>query len=124
MHFAIGNFIRDALTAEAITSPAMVAPCAPSRSERLGPLALHLAERGPGHTYNVGSDEVISIAHPAHLVRDLLAPNKPVHILGQSAAGAARNCYVPDIRKVQRHLGLGVTVLSRKPSALLVLCHR
>jgi dTDP-glucose 4,6-dehydratase len=59
----------------------------------------------------VGSDEVISIAELAHLVRDVLAPEKPVHILGKPAARAARNRYVLDIRKVQQQLGLSGTVL-------------
>jgi UDP-glucuronate decarboxylase len=45
-----------------------------------------------------------------HLVRDILAPDKPVHTLGQPVPGAVRNRYVPDIRKEQQQLGLGVTV--------------
>ena len=58
----------------------------------------------------MGSDEVISIAALAHLVRDILAPAKPVQILGQPNPGAAGNRYVPDILKAQQELGLGVTV--------------
>lgn len=112
VHFAIGNFIRDALTAEAITVSGDGRPLRTFLDQKdLAHWLFTLLEHGhPGHTYNVGSDEVISIADLAHLVRDLLAPDKPVHILGQSASGAARNRYVPDIRKAQRHLGLGVTV--------------
>jgi dTDP-glucose 4,6-dehydratase len=64
----------------------------------------------PGQAYNVGSDEVISIADLAHLVRDILAPDKPVHILGQPDPGATRNRYLPDIRKARQQLGLSVTV--------------
>ena len=61
-----------------------------------------LLEHGrPGLAYNVGSDEVICIAALAHLVR---------HILGQPEPGAARNRYVPDIRKAQQQHGLSVTV--------------
>jgi nucleoside-diphosphate-sugar epimerase len=33
-----------------------------------------------------------------------------VHILGQPDPGAARNRYVPDIRKAQQDLGLSVTI--------------
>ena len=70
-----------------------------------------LLEHGhPGQAYNVGSDEVISIAALAHLVRDLLAPDKPVHIQSKADIGAARNRYVPDICKAKQQLGLGVTV--------------
>ena len=58
----------------------------------------------------MGSDEVISIADLAHLVRDILAPDKPVHIIGRPDPGAARNRYVPDISKARQQLGLSVTV--------------
>ncbi len=91
--------------------------CTHSRSKPRHPHALDdlwlftLLEFGrPGQAYNMGSNEVISIAAHAHLVRDILAPDKPVHILGQPAPGAARNRYVPDIRKAKHQLGLGVTV--------------
>ena len=43
-------------------------------------------------------------------MRDVLAPEKPVHILGKPDPGAARNRYVPDIRKAQQQLGLSVSV--------------
>jgi UDP-glucuronate decarboxylase len=112
VHFAIGNFIRDALTADAIT---VAGDGTPQRSylhqTDLAHWLLTLLEHGrPGQAYNVGSDEVISIAATAHLVRDILAADKPVNILGRPAPGAARNRYVPDIRKAQQQLGLRVTV--------------
>lgn len=46
----------------------------------------------------------------AHLVRDLIAPNKPVRILGKANPSHARNRYVPDITKARRELGLDVTI--------------
>jgi hypothetical protein len=49
----------------------------------------------------VGPVAVICIAALAHLVR---------HILGQPEPGAARNRYVPDIRKAQQQHGLSGTV--------------
>ena len=58
----------------------------------------------------MGSDEVISIAALAYLVRDILAPDKPVHIQGKADIGAARNRYVPDISKARQQLGLGITI--------------
>lgn len=58
-----------------------------------------------GEAYNVGSDQPISIADLAHLVRDLVSPGKPVRILGQPVDHAERNRYVPDIRKSARDLG-------------------
>jgi len=112
MHFAIGNFIRNALTADAITVSGDGTPLRTylDQSDLAHWLFTLLQHGRPGHAYNVGSDDVISIAALAHLVRDNLAPDKPVHILGQPDPGAARNRYVPDIRKAQQQLGLSVTV--------------
>ena len=112
VHFAIGNFIRDALTADAISVSGDGTPLRTYLHQTdLAHWLFTLLEHGhPGQAYNVGSDEVISIAALAHLVRDILAPHKPVHILGKADPGAARNRYVPDISKAQQQLGLSVTV--------------
>lgn len=64
----------------------------------------------PGEAYNVGSDEVFTLAELAHLVRDILAPEKPVRINGQPDPSAACNRYVPNIRKIQQELDLRVTL--------------
>jgi UDP-glucuronate decarboxylase len=112
VHFAIGNFIRDALTADAITVLGDGTPLRTYLDQAdLAHWLFTLLEQGhPGQAYNVASDEVISIADLAHLVRDILAPEKPVLIMGQPALGAVRNRYVPDIRKAQQDLGLNVTI--------------
>ena len=113
VHFAIGNFIRDALTREAITVGGDGTPLRSYLDQAdLAHWLVTLLERGrPGETYNLGSDEVISIAELAHLVRDLLAPDKPVRILGVAAKDSAvRNRYIPEIRKAREELGLHVTI--------------
>ncbi|MDC3009358.1 NAD(P)-dependent oxidoreductase [Synechococcus sp. AH-736-G20] len=112
VHFAIGNFIRDALLSQAITVAGDGTPVRTYLDQQdLAHWLLTLLQSGhPLHTYNVGSDEEITIADLAYLVRDLLAPTKSVHILGDPVPGALRNRYVPDIRKANRHLGLGVTI--------------
>lgn len=112
VHFAIGNFIRDALTADAITVFGDGTPLRTYLDQSdLAHWLLTLLEHGrPGQAFNLGSDEVISIAALAHLVRDILAPDKTVHILGQPDLAAARSRYVPDIRKAKQELGLRVTV--------------
>ncbi len=111
-HFAIGNFIRDALTADAITVAGDGTPLRTYLDQTdLARWLFTLLERGrSGEAYNVGSDEVISIADLAHLVRDVLAPEKTVQILGKPELGAARNRYVPDIRKALNEFGLGIDV--------------
>lgn len=112
VHFAIGNFIRDALTAEAITVAGDGTPLRTYLDQRdLAHWLWTLLLQGKdGETYNVGSDQVIGIAELAHLVRDLLAPGKPVRILGTPLPAAARNRYVPSIAKIQTLHGLRVSV--------------
>jgi len=112
VHFAIGNFIRDAVTADAITVSGDGTPLRTYLHQTdLAHWLFTLLEHGrPGQAYNVGSDEVISISELAHMVRHILSPEKPVHFLGQPGPGSARNRYVPDIHKAQRDLGLSVTL--------------
>jgi dTDP-glucose 4,6-dehydratase len=112
VHFAIGNFIRDALTADAITVAGDGTPLRTYLDQNdLAHWLFTLLEHGrPGQAYNVGSNEVISIADLAHLVRDLLAREKPVHILGKPDPAVSRNRYLPDTRKAQLELSLSVTV--------------
>lgn len=111
-HFAIGNFIRDALDQPEITVNGNGMPL---RSylyqDDLADWLLTLLEKGrSAQAYNIGSDEAISIAELAHLVRDLIAPGKAVCLKGIAAADtAARNRYVPDIDKTRNELGLRVT---------------
>jgi len=111
-HFAAGNFICDALTADSITVAGDGTPLRTYLDQSdLAHWLFTLLERGrSGETYNVGSDEVISIGELAHLVRDVLAPEKPVQIIGKADPDAARNRYVPNITKAREELGLGITV--------------
>lgn len=111
-HFAIGNFIRDALTADSIivNGDGMPLRTYLDQSDLAQWLFKLLRHGAPGQAYNVGSSEVVSISELAHLVRDLLAPGKPVIIKQQPAASVYRNRYVPDIRKAQTQLGLKVSI--------------
>jgi len=111
-HFAIGNFIRDALGQPEVTVNGNGTPL---RSylyqDDLADWLLTLLEKGrPAQAYNVGSDEAISIAELAHLARDLIAPGKTVSLKGNVGADAAvRNRYIPDIDKMRTEFGLKVT---------------
>ena len=110
-HFAIGNFVRDALERPEVTVNGKGLPI---RSylyqDDLATWLMSLLTNGrSGEAYNVGSDEGISIAELANLVRDLLAPGKPVHLKGSPVADSAvRNRYVPSIDKARRELGLEI----------------
>ena len=107
-HFAIGNFIRDALNRDCIL---VNSDGSSIRSyleqDDLVHWLLTIFENGQsGQVYNVGSDQAISIKDLAYLVRDILSPNKDVHILG----GNGRTRYIPDINKARNELALDVTL--------------
>jgi dTDP-glucose 4,6-dehydratase len=111
-HFAIGNFIRDALHRPAILIGGDGTPVRSFLEQ--GDLAhwlLVILKHGrAGQAYNVGSDQAITIQELANQVRDLLAPNKPVHIQ-KTDLGGHRNRYVPSIKKATDELDLRVSVL-------------
>lgn len=109
IHYAVGNFIQNALDEDAIT---VRGDGTQVRSYLFaGDLVvwlLTLLLRGqPRQIYNVGSDQAIALGDLAHLVRDVVAPDKPVRILGQPGSGP-RSAYVPDITRARRDLGLDV----------------
>jgi dTDP-glucose 4,6-dehydratase len=110
VHFAIGNFIRDALTASQITVSGDGSPLRSYMDQRdLAEWLMVLLEKGQaGQAYNVGSDAAISIGELAYLVRDTLAPGKPVHISGKTIHQSFRNRYVPCITKAKSELGLNL----------------
>lgn len=111
LHYAMGNFIRQAQEDEAIV---VKGDGSPLRSYLyLGDLVtwlLTLLVRPNRHRlYNVGSDYAVSILELAELVRDQLAPQKPVRVLGQpaySVGNVARNCYLPSIERARAEFSL------------------
>lgn len=111
-HFAIGNFIRDALWHDSITVGGDGTPLRSYLEQRdlahwLFCLLLHGQS---GQAYNVGSDVAISVAELAYLVRDTLAPGKSVHILGTPDPHRQRNRYIPSIEKAHTDLQLHVRI--------------
>jgi len=102
-HFAIGNFVRDALRADAIVlNSAGEAVRSYLHGADLAAWLLFLLVKGnAGEAYNVGSDQAISVAELAMRVGQRLAPGKPVRILGQVCAPGERSWYVPNIGKAQ-----------------------
>ena len=111
-HFAIGNFIRDALWHESITVGGDGTPLRSYLDQRdLAHWLLCLLLQGQaGQAYNVGSDVAISVADLAFLVRDTLAPSKSVHILGTPDQQRQRNRYIPSIEKARTDLQLDVRI--------------
>jgi UDP-glucuronate decarboxylase len=107
-HFAIGNFIRDALEKDTITIAGDGSPLRTYLDQRdlARWLWMLLLEGNDGDTLNVGSNRVISISDLAYLVRDLLAPTKTIDILGQPDIARSRSRYVPSVNRILNAYGL------------------
>ncbi len=109
-HFAIGNFIRNAVQGQTIT---VAGDGTPHRSYLYaGDLAAWLVTllvRGtPSSAYNVGSDEAISIGDLASRVAGLVPGARDVEVRGRAETDAPRSRYVPAIDKARRELSLDV----------------
>lgn len=109
-HFAIGNFIRDAIDASEITLNGDGTPIRSYMDQR--DLAIWLCallvSGKAGEAYNVGSDQALTIAELANRVRDLLAPSKKLKFISSEVKKSFRNFYVPSIEKVYIELGLSL----------------
>lgn len=107
-HFAIGNFVRDALVApEVVVNSSGAAVRSYLHGADLAVWLMILLLKGErGNAYNVGSDQAISVADLARRVISRIAPEKCVRILGKDDGGE-RSFYVPSISKA-RSLGLDV----------------
>jgi UDP-glucuronate decarboxylase len=111
-HYALGNFINDALYSTEIT---IAGDGTPERSymnqSDLAKWLLCLLDNGiAGSAYNIGSDQKISISNLAHLVRDILSPGKPIVLQHKKNNGQSRNFYIPDINKATKKLNLMLTI--------------
>jgi len=108
VHFAVGNFVRDALFSRRISLSGDGSPVRSylDQNDLAEWLMTLLVDGQPGQTYNIGSDSPISIYDLAHLVRDLVSPAKKVAVLARQIGEAPRQFYVPDTSKVRGELGL------------------
>jgi nucleoside-diphosphate-sugar epimerase len=114
-HFAIGNFIRDALAGGPIR---VHGDGSPIRSylyaADLAVWILTILLRGrSGAAYNVGSEKAVSVGELARLVADTIDPSLAVEI-ARPAPAAAPQRYVPSNRKARAELGLAETVELRE----------
>jgi nucleoside-diphosphate-sugar epimerase len=107
-HFAIGNFIRDAMRGESIQ---VQGDGTPKRSYMYAAdLAIWLwtllFRAPPLDPYNVGSDQSISISDLAHAVTAALGSTARVRVAQCPTPGAELRQYVPRVEKALRELGL------------------
>ena len=107
-HFAIGNFIRDALAGKPIhvNGDGTAVRSYLYASDLARWLWTVLLTGTPAHPYNVGSDEAVSIAQLAEQVRQVVNPNVKVEIAAKSVADAPLNAQVPEITRAASELGL------------------
>lgn len=115
-HFAIGNFIADALAGRpisvhgdgtALRSYLYAADLAVWLWSML--LCPNLSGSNLA-VWNVGSAEAISIADLACMVAQELCPGLAVNIARTPIPGAPRHRYIPDVRKAETELGLRLTI--------------
>jgi nucleoside-diphosphate-sugar epimerase len=106
VHFAMGNFVRDALAAPAVT---VEGDGEPFRSYMYAAdlaawLWVMLAFGRPGRAYNVGSESGLALRDVAAAVAS--AVGKPVHVRGLAVPGAPPQRYVPSTARAREELGL------------------
>lgn len=111
IHYAIGNFIRDAMYAEKII---VKGDGSPMRSflylgDLVHWLLAMLVDGQNNKIYNVGSDQAVSIFALAQTIQKTLAPHKKIEVRGDSmhaVGNVNRNWYVPNIDFAKQDLNL------------------
>ena len=111
VHFAAGNFLRDALHG----GPILVRGDGTALRSYLYPAnlvvwQLRILLRGQrARAYNVGSDEVVSTAKLAHLIADAIQP-KPEVIIQSVQPQSSQNIYLPNVSRARAELNLDVAI--------------
>ncbi len=107
-HFAVGNFIRDALSGgPIIVEGDGTAFRSYQYAADMAIWLLALLVRGePGRAYNVGSSDAIDIASLARLISAETLGTPSVEIRGTPVAGRPGERYVPSVDRASDELGL------------------
>lgn len=107
-HFAVGNFIRDAMKGKPITLQGDGTPLRTYlyAADLAAWLWVILVDGVDGVAYNVGGDEVVSIAELANAVNLALQTDVPIVCSTPASLQKLPERYVPDIAKARRELHL------------------
>ncbi len=108
LNFAIGNFVRDALSGGPIK---IGGDGTPYRSYLYAAdmaiwLWTLLIKGEPARPYNVGSGEGLTIAELAHAVAEHTRPGTKVEIAREPVSGVPAARYVPSVERARQELGL------------------
>lgn len=111
IHFAAGNFIRDAMAGRAIRieSAGTAVRSYLYAADLTAWLWLMLLRAPRGATWNMGSEEAVSIADLARRTAAVLG-GPGVEVLGQADAGWNPGRYVPSTSLVRQGLGVAPTI--------------
>ena len=111
IHFAAGNFIRDAMVGKKVVVNGNGLPCRSYLyASDLTVWLLHMLVRSEScRPYNVGSDESILVKDLAEIVSKTLSDGQ-YEILGATDMGWNPGRYVPDTKLIAQELGLKRTV--------------
>lgn len=107
-HFAIGNFIRDAMAGQTIE---ILGDGAPIRTYMYGAdmtswLWRILARGQPARAYHVGSEDLVDIKTTADIVSRAVYPHATVVVRGEPAPLRLPERYAPSTARTREELGL------------------
>lgn len=115
-HFAIGNFVEDAVTRKKIIIRSDGSSIRSYLDQwDMAQWTLTIANHGiPNHIYHVGSERAISIGDLATLISQryelITGEIVPIQILGQSSPLDGVSRYVPSTAQTRKELGLSETI--------------
>lgn len=107
-HFAIGNFMRDALAGREIVIQGDGTPCRSylHASEMAAWLWRILVRGSSGRAYNVGGTEALSMSELAARIARVSGRQLPIRTLKPKVAGAEVQRYVPHVGRARMELAL------------------
>jgi dTDP-glucose 4,6-dehydratase len=102
-HFAIGNFINDVLQNKKISLSGDGSPIRSYlyMSDLVVALIILLTKGKSGESYNVGSDQPISILNLAKLINKISSNNNDVSASEVNNTSSSANYYLPNINKIK-----------------------